>query len=396
MKRVFITLLLIFVALPASAQWRDNKFSVQVLAFGVHDTNMFLSNVPLDQGLPQSYLDSLVFRYQNGGWVALGSGLDRTQGNVTSFASLGRYFFAGMTLRGGPGAAYRSMDNGAHWVLNAAGYVCSNGVDVLGVSDGIYRSADSGNNNSWRKVTPFPANNLFAIGKYVLANVNGPLYRSADSGTSGTWITISTPISNLQSFVAVGSLIYAANGTQLIESTDSGGSWTIVSTNFPVSLLATDSVHLFAGGSSGVYYFDSQSGIWIYESGDSLHNGHGVVALGVFDTLLFADFSGAGAYPFDLYTRSIPEMTQESAVAQVPQSEDTIEVYPNPATTELSIFSGQNPILRVRLLNILGEEVLHARGADATRLDLSKLPSGTYFVQIQTMNGETLRKITKE
>jgi hypothetical protein len=85
-------------------------------------------------------------------------------------------------------------------------------------------------------------------------------------------------------------------------------------------------------------------------------------------------------------------------VVQTISSSDSIEVYPNPAAGIVTILSGGTSILGVSILNVLGEAVLdipNLRESDIT-LDISKLPSGTYFLRIQTSNGSVLRKVVRE
>ena len=102
MKQSLISILLIAFAISCHAQWRDAGFGSQVLAFGVHDSNVFVSDVP---GTGTQQRAHYMYRYAPGsptGWYGADNGLDPTQGMVTSFASLGNYVFAGMMLNGGP------------------------------------------------------------------------------------------------------------------------------------------------------------------------------------------------------------------------------------------------------------------------------------------------------
>src|SRR5450755_694182 len=94
MKRTLTFLLFIFAAIPCSAQWKSifgNGYSNGSIFFGVHDLSLFIST-----GAPSGWY---VARYlPNGlrpnitcvGQVA-DTGMNFTQGNVTSFAALGSY-----------------------------------------------------------------------------------------------------------------------------------------------------------------------------------------------------------------------------------------------------------------------------------------------------------------
>jgi hypothetical protein len=94
--------------------------------------------------------------------------------------------------------------------------------------------------------------------------------------------------------------------------------------------------------------------------------------------------------------RSIPEMTKDTTASVVQiQPDDSLSIYPNPASEVVTIISGGTSIQGVSVLNVLGENVLNMpnlRESDIT-LDVSELPSGTYFVHIETANGSVLRKV---
>ena len=100
-------------------------------------------------------------------------------------------------------------------------------------------------------------------------------------------------------------------------------------------------------------------------------------------------------------------MLAKSAVAVAPQVRDTLAIYPNPATGVVTIFAGGTAIERVSVLSVLGVEVqtLDKRGREPggmsynseITLDLSQLPSGTYFLRITLGTGEVQTiKLAKE
>jgi hypothetical protein len=188
MKRTLIPIVFIaFIAAPCAAQWKFAYMNAQVLAFGVHDKNFFVSVAPdIPDGPLVWRLGSLA---PNVVWVISDKGIDASQGKVTSFASLGTYLFAGMTRNGGPGSGWMTTDNGSHWVNNGGGAMCSNGTYIFGEgSDGIYLSKDSGVN--WTKVTTFVATSLTACGSNIYATTLNAVWRSEDSGLSGSWSQI--------------------------------------------------------------------------------------------------------------------------------------------------------------------------------------------------------------
>jgi hypothetical protein len=400
MKRIVFSILLL-MATSATAQWNDTKFPAQVLTFGVHDANVFIGIVPFND--PFSVFDSLIFQYQGEAWEALGKGIDRTQGNITSFTSLGRYFFAGQTFSNGPNAGeYRSSDNGVHWdepqisspVGTIAGYLFGQTqVSIAPYPMVIARSKDSGIIwDSMFAIGPFNNLNGFCSqGRSIIGFAEKGTYRSVDNG--GTWEQVSSPITNIKSFAATSNNVYGTNGTQMIISNDSGATWSVFNTTFNAARLATDGTHLFVGGTNGIYLLNDD-GTWTNEGGDAALSGKPVVAMGVFDTTLFADFFINPAYK--LYSRSIPEMTTKGAVANI-VSQDTLAVYPNPSGNFITIDGGSQALREVSVLNVLGATVLRQEGhSNSLMLDLSKLPSGTYYLVISRITGVVVRKVIRE
>ncbi len=422
MKQIFVILFIATFAFPCHAQWKGD-WGPAILAFGVHDTSLFVS---ANTGINATHL---VYRTTSAvprTWIPADNGIDPTQGNVTSFASLGRYFFAGMThSSGGNAGEYRSTDNGAHWnapmIGSPVGVVGRYLFGQTGTSNGgppwpvvIARSEDSG--TIWDSVfTIGPFNNIntfCGVGAFVLAFAEKGIYRSFDTGS--TWVKVTSAISNIKTCAVVGTTIYAINGTQLIKSTDSGTDWstvTVDSASVPVHVncLATDGKNLFAGTPTGILVSTDTGHSWTSQNdgmrseqifSGSPHVPANVSALYVFDTLLFAEvYYSYGNYNYWLFDRPIRELTGPSdAVAEAPPLGDTIEIYPNPTTSQVSIRSGGTAILGVTVLNVLGENMLSIPNSHSSdiSLDLSKLPSGTYFLQIETENGIVLRKVIRE
>jgi hypothetical protein len=205
----------------------------------------------------------------------------------------------------------------------------------------------------------------------------------------------------------MGTLLFIVGGGKLGESTDSGTNWSIVPVDnlgspVAVQCFATDGKNIFVGSPSGVLLSIDTGKNW-RPVNDGLYYKN-VAIMGVFDTLLFAGMSNVPIQTSSLYMRSIPEMVPpKNAVQPVPVTvRDTIAIYPNPATGLVTIFAGSTPIERVSVLNVLGVEVLTldkpggmSSNSEIT-LDLSKLPSGTYFLRIQTAAGSVLRKVVRE
>ncbi len=422
MKNSLISIIFIAFAIPAAAQWRNAGFhgpDGNVLAMATHDSNFFIADSVVLGAQHLLYRFVNFASNQEINWTDADSGMS-PRSDVRFFASLGPYFYADTRV-------YSSRDEGQSWTpLMAGGPFGSNGRYLFGQvylhPTVLLRSGDSG--ATWDSLRYIKAAGEFtAMGSIMFANVVDTgssvyqLWRTEDNGN--TWTKLSSPFTGKMT-VLDSSLFIVANG-QLAESTDLGSDWSIVpvdSAGVPafVNVLATDGRNLFAGTNKGIlvstdigtHWTPKNEGILDFENLFPYKNlPFTITALGVFDTLLFADISFwradnplAPPYEYFLAYRPISEMIGSSSVSQSHLPSDTIEVYPNPASGMVSIFSGGTTILGLRVLNVLGEGVLsieyRAPSAGELQLDLSKLPSGTYFLLLQTSTGTVLRKITLE
>ena len=72
----------------------------------------------------------------------------------------------------------------------------------------------------------------------------------------------------------------------------------------------------------------------------------------------------------------------------------TLSIFPNPATTELTIQSTNEPIKQITITNLLGQTVYNQmHSTDKVQVNISSLPTGVYFVKV---NDTEVRKFVKE
>jgi Secretion system C-terminal sorting domain len=400
MKKILFLFLTSIAAVPCSAQWKNASMGGPVLAFGVHDTSLFLS-LNSDPNDPQAPLVwRLVSLTPNVVWVIADTGIDFSQGDVTSFASLGKYFFAGQ----GSGPANVSTNNGSQWVSSGtASPVATNGRDLFAQyvqPSQIVRSTDSG--RSWVAKTNLSVSSYASIGIVIFANNGSAIWRSTDTGNN--WSQIHPPFTG--TMTPMDSLLFIVGSGQLAESNDSGTNWTTVPVDSggvseTVNALVTDGKNLFAGTQRGVLVSTDVGKSWTAKN-DSLYNLYGAISptvtqMIVFDTSLFIEVTyGTGKYY--VFNRPISELINPDSTASVVQlspAVDSIEIYPNPSTGNVTIISGGTSIYSVSILNVLGENVLNMPNLRESEisLDLSKLPAGTYFLRVETVNGSDLRKV---
>jgi hypothetical protein len=408
-------ILVVSIAVPCSAQWQNTgQYGANgyVAIFGVHDNNLFISDVAENGGIAGSLI-RYIAPYS---WVRTETGIDWSQGIITSFASLGKYFFAGMTYYrngnpDGPGPAWVSSDSGAHWISSGtASPVASNGEYLFAqyvAPSQIVRSTDIGEN--WEVKANLAVSSFAVIGINIFANTGSALWRSTDTGNS--WSQLSPPFTG--TMTVMDSLLFIVSSTgQLAESTDSGSDWTTIPVDtagvpIKVNVLATDGKNLFAGTPAGLLVSTDIGQDWTpqnygldydYVFGGGFHLSYNIDAIVVFDTLLFADVQYSNGTGYLSY-RPISEMTAKAAVQEVSLLSDSLMIYPNPASGLITILAGGTNILGVSVLNVLGSETgagFRGPGSGKVDLDLSKLPSGTYFLQIETAKGTVMRKVVRE
>ena len=76
----------------------------------------------------------------------------------------------------------------------------------------------------------------------------------------------------------------------------------------------------------------------------------------------------------------------------------SVKVYPNPANNMLNIEMGKEfEVIDVRILNILGKEVVHKRfeKEQLLKVNIAELPAGPYFIHIQTPEGNAVLRVVK-
>lgn len=99
--------------------------------------------------------------------------------------------------------------------------------------------------------------------------------------------------------------------------------------------------------------------------------------------------SSCGAREYFAYATIVLGIDEQLAGTQ-------LKVYPNPATNTVQVATDNHTqIETVRIVNSLGQEVLmHDAGAtEMTTMDISALPSGSYFLEIKTNKGKAMQRL---
>lgn len=100
-----------------------------------------------------------------------------------------------------------------------------------------------------------------------------------------------------------------------------------------------------------------------------------------------------------LYSKDYSEITSNgtyvcptSDIVEV-VAETDIKIYPNPATTVITLITDEN-IRNIRIYNTLGVEVVEA--TDTNTADIGHIPAGVYMVKITTDRGVVSKPIVKQ
>ena len=80
----------------------------------------------------------------------------------------------------------------------------------------------------------------------------------------------------------------------------------------------------------------------------------------------------------------------------VRQVRERMNIYPVPVTRELTIDLGIEVHARIRLVNIIGQEILNLESTNQEwRIDMIDYPAGTYFLSIEIENDVIVKRIEK-
>jgi len=107
----------------------------------------------------------------------------------------------------------------------------------------------------------------------------------------------------------------------------------------------------------------------------------------------------AGTYTFENVTADHTISVSFKSITGIAEiTNDQFRLYPNPTDGKLLIESGNLCVEKVEIYDIHGRNVLSRTPnlSPETEIDISYLPSGTYFVKLKTVTEELTKKVIKE
>ena len=219
----------------------------------------------------------------------------------------------------------------------------------------------------------------------------GMTYTLSDFTTGGTWSSANTAVATVGSS---GTVTPVATGTTDIYYT--AGTMSVIS---PVTVDPPLNPGVITGNyilcDFGMPYTDTVAGgVWGLTDTFIAHiNDSGIaraIFVGSFDTITYTITEACGSA-----TAVFPVATEPcEGKVNIVVNDQILTLYPNPATTELTISATEN-ISGVVITDLLGRTVYNwqfAVGSLQVNVDVAELPKGVYMVKI---NGE-VRKFVKE
>jgi hypothetical protein len=88
-----------------------------------------------------------------------------------------------------------------------------------------------------------------------------------------------------------------------------------------------------------------------------------------------------------------------TGIMNIEQGLMNVEVFPNPAKDEITVMSKESGVRSVEIENVVGEKVFSLRTPNSklpTKIDVSGLAPGIYFVKVTTDKGSVVRKFIKQ
>jgi len=84
-------------------------------------------------------------------------------------------------------------------------------------------------------------------------------------------------------------------------------------------------------------------------------------------------------------------------MAELPYTIYSFDIYPNPATSTITVESKIKEVQSIKMVDVLGREIYYLPiQNNKIEIDVSHLPSGIYILQLQSKNGVVSKKFVKE
>ncbi len=269
----------------------------------------------------------------------------------------------------------------------------------------IYKSTNSG--GSWTSISQNFGGNLNNLkispsnNQIMYASRTAFLYRTNDGGATN-WVQTTMPGGSIN-YIAIHPTdpnkiaVASTNSSAVYVSTDGGATWLNYKKNLPnfsaLSVVWDDNGAdgLYVGMDYGIYYIDNTLSDW--QPYNNLLPNVMVNELEINNTtdMIYAGTYGRGLWVSPVYN---PSLGVGDYI-----SDKTVNIYPNPAQTEVTIQLPQASKGEIRLFDVTGKLLIYEADAffsNSYTLDVSFLSPGTYFVRLNTESGTATKKLLKK
>lgn len=317
---------------------------------------------------------------------------------------------------------YKSEDNGKSWELRNNGLPVLASADKMIIKDhiiytkctltenyskGIYISVDSGNTWKWlRKDMPDVSpdfNNIAVVNGdvFIYLRNNGVYKYPKDEQKWVKVIYFSQGQGLYDYFIESDNKLFLVNGDythNIYWSDDNGETWVNTNTDINFSnstaFIVTDKFFIMGSSENGVWFSKRNENKWI-EANKGLPSLK-INQLVVHDNAIYA-CTGNGLY----YVEDIDNFDIITDVPVIPQPDNNLSIFPNPATAYKSItLTGFEDCNNISMYDLMGRTIYKTTisriSNDLITIDLSKLNiyPGTYFVV--TDNGKSAKFVVTD
>ena len=240
-----------------------------------------------------------------------------------------------------------------------------------------------------------PSNNLI-----MYAANGGSMYKTVDGGATD-WTATALPGGIVRSIAIHPTdpdkvAIASSTGNKVYISNDGGVTWINYKKNLPnFSSLAVvwddnGGDALYVGMNYGIYYIDNNLTDWIPYSNNLPNVQINELEVNNTQDKLYVATYGRGLW-------ASPVQDSNLGITSI-LSSDNVQVYPNPATAEITVSLTSPSEVDIRIFDLSGKLLVYQADTiieGAHSLDVSSLTSGIYFLRINSENGEVTKKLIK-
>jgi len=274
---------------------------------------------------------------------------------------------------------------------------------IYSAFDIVYKSVNSG--STWTAISPVsgiidqlkiaPSNNdiiYIAINNTFLATLDGGVNWFQSPSYSGGNINAIAIHPTDPAKIAIAT----ADSEKVYVSTNSGISWTSYKNDLPAfssrAVAWDDNADngLYVGMNFGVYYIDDTSNnLWQPFSNGLSNVSISELEINYVENKIYAGTYGRGLWRSELFnTLGVNDFEF-----------DNISLYPNSAKKDVFLSWNKPDDVSIRIYNTTGKLMYFAKNKnliDPLKIDVSNYSSGLYFVKINNINGEIIKKLIVE